>query len=282
MHKVIDYLGNLFTPEHIQAVYLEGSEQDTYDRVGRSNTLRGYTPEEFVQYMDDHGLERYFVSAMKAPDPWAQDWALTVDVAEVAAVSRACPDRVYGLYGCNPRSGLKGIAEFERYTREEGFRGLHIHPHGWELPPNHAYYFPWYAKCVELNVPCVISMGTTLAFLGIEVARPAYLDDVALYFPELTLVCAHTGWPWVEEAIAVVWKHANMYLGTSAHAPRYWTREMVEFANSRRGRSKVMFGTDWPLIQHREALDQIDQLGLKDETIDALLYDNAARAFGFE
>src|SRR4051794_31181957 len=99
MHKVIDYLGNLFTPEHIQAVYIEGNEQDTYDRVNRSSTLRGYTPEEFVQYMDENGLERFFVSAMKAPDPWSQDWALTVDVAEVAAAARACPDRVYGLYG---------------------------------------------------------------------------------------------------------------------------------------------------------------------------------------
>jgi predicted TIM-barrel fold metal-dependent hydrolase len=282
MRKVIDYLGNLFTPEHIQEVYVEGSEQEQFNRVNRGEGLRGYEPDAFVDYLDGHGIERFFVSAMKAPDPWAHGWTLCVDAAEVAAAARQCPDRVYGLYGCDPRARMPGLAEFEHYVRNEGFRGLHIHPHGSGLPPNHAYYFPWYAKCVELDVPCVISMGTTLALLSIEVARPVYLDDVALYFPELKLVCAHTGWPWVEEAIAVAWKHENVFLGTSAHAPRYWKKEMVDFANARRGRHKVMFGTDWPLIQHREALEQIEQLGLRDETIDALLYGNAARVFGFE
>jgi uncharacterized protein len=281
MHKSIDILANLFTPKSIQAEYVDGSEKEQFTRVNRQSAVRGYEPDEFVQYLDSNGLERILITSMKIPDPWRTTWMTNVSVAEVAEAARSCPDRVYGLVGCNPRSALAGVSEFEHYVKNEGFRGLHIHPHGFGLPPNHAYFFPWYAKAVELDVPVIVSMGTTLALLGIEVARPVYLDDVALYFPDLKLVCGHTGYPWVEEAIAVVWKHDNMYLGTSAHAPKYWKPEMVQFLNSRRGRNKVMFATDWPLIQHAEALKQIEDLGLREESMDALLYDNAARVFGF-
>jgi predicted TIM-barrel fold metal-dependent hydrolase len=282
MRKMIDYLANLFTPKSIKEEYVEGAEQEQFARVNRQATVRGYEPNEFVQYLDTHGVERILITSMKIPDPWRLTWMTNVDAREVAEAARSCPGRVYGLFGCNPRSALAGVHEFEHFVKHEGFRGLHIHPHGFGLPPNHAYYFPWYAKAVELDVPVVISMGTTLALLGIEVARPIYLDDVALYFPDLKLVCGHTGYPWIEEAIAVVWKHDNMYLGTSAHAPRYWKPELVQFANSRRGRNKVMFGSDWPLIQHGEALKQIEDLHLREETLDSLLHDNAARVFGFD
>lgn len=282
MRKTIDYLANLFTPKHIQEEYVEGSEQEQFARVNRETTVQGYEPDAFVQYLDTHGVERILISSMKIPDPWRTTWMTNVNAREVAEAARSCPDRVYGLFGCNPRSALAGVSEFEHFVKNEDFRGLHIHPHGFGLPPNHAYYFPWYAKAVELDVPVVVSMGTTLALLGIEVARPVYLDDVALYFPDLKLVCGHTGYPWIEEAIAVVWKHDNMYLGTSAHAPKYWKPEFVQFLNSRRGRNKVMFGTDWPLIQHGEALAQIEELQLREESLDSLLYGTAARVFGFD
>jgi hypothetical protein len=283
MRKSIDILANLFTPKSIQEEYVEGAELEQFARVGRQTTPRGYEPDEFVQYMDSNGIERIQITAMTIPDAWGSaKWMTKVPAAEVAEAARACPGRVYGLYGCNPRSALAGVHEFEHYVKNEGFRGLHIHPHGFGLPPNHAYYFPWYAKAVELDVPVVVSMGTTLALLGIEVARPVYLDDVALYFPDLKLVCGHTGYPWIEEAIAVVWKHDNMYIGTSAHAPKYWKPELVQFLNSRRGRNKVMFATDWPLIQHAEALQQLEEMNLREESLSALLHDNAARVFGYD
>jgi predicted TIM-barrel fold metal-dependent hydrolase len=147
------------------------------------------------------------------------------------------------------------------------------------LRPDHAYYFPFYAKCQELGVTAVVSMGHTLDFMPMEMGRPAFLDEVALYFPKLRIVCGHTGWPWVEEAIALVSKHPNVFLGTSAYAPRYWRPEMVRFLDSRRGRDKVLFGTDWPLVHHDEALSQIERLELRDESREKLLYTNSARIF---
>ena len=126
-----------------------------------------------------------------------------------------------------------------------------------------------------------MSTGHTLDLMPNDPGRPMHLDRVALYFPDLAIVCTHTGWPWVEEAIALAWKHPNVFLGTSAYAPRYWKAEMVRFINSH-GRDKCMWGTDFPLIDHGESLAQIGELGLRDASLEKFLHANAARVFGFD
>ena len=146
-------------------------------------------------------------------------------------------------------------------------------------PPDHAYYFPFYAGCAELGVPVVLSMGHTLDLLPIETGRPVHLDKVALYFPDLKIVCTHTAWPWVEETIALASKHPNVYMGTSAYAPKYWPPELVLFIDTR-GRDKVMWGTDYPLIMHARSLAEADALGLREEAKRNLLRENAVRVFG--
>jgi len=108
--------------------------------------------------------------------------------------------------------------------------------------------------------------------------RPILLDDVALELPELRIVAAHTGWPWVEELTALAWKHRNLYIGTSAHHPRYWDRNLVAFANTR-GRGKVLFGTDWPVLDYADAIAAVKALGLKPEAEELLLSGAARKVF---
>jgi predicted TIM-barrel fold metal-dependent hydrolase len=121
----------------------------------------------------------------------------------------------------------------------------------------------------------VIQVGHSAERMPSAMGRPILLDDVALDFPELTIVGAHTGWPWTEELIALAWKHRNVYIGTSAHHPRYWEQTLVNFANSR-GRGKVLFGSDYPVMDYADALGAIDKLGLK-ESAKELLVGGAAR-----
>jgi predicted TIM-barrel fold metal-dependent hydrolase len=278
----IDYLCNHFTPKNIKENYVEGEEHERFESIGRAKSLRGYEPREFVEYLDSVGVDKVLVTAIVTWSYREQVLSQHTPFREVGAAARQAPDRIYGLYGINPRRGMEAVAELEEAVRELGFRGAHIHPHGFGIPPSHAYYFPFYAKCQELGVPVVVSMGHTLEFMPIDNGRPIHLDDVALYFPKLQIVCGHTGWPWVEEAIALASKHPNVFLGTSAYAPKYWRPEMVRFLDSRRGRDKVLWGTDWPLVQHAEALKQIGELGIKDESKAALLSGNARRVFGFD
>ncbi|MBW1708005.1 MAG: amidohydrolase family protein [Deltaproteobacteria bacterium] len=105
------------------------------------------------------------------------------------------------------------------------------------------------------------------------------LDDIALYFPELRIVGGHTGWPWVEEMIAMAWKHPNVYIGTSMHLPKYWDTSLMSFLNSSRGIGKVLFGTDYPGLLHSEALKQVKELNLREKAEEYLLRKAAIEVF---
>ncbi len=278
----IDILCNLFTPASVRKNYSENEEEASrFAQVGRTDNLIGYEPAEFIARMDGLGIDKALICAIITWSYRGQHPIEQTSVAEVVEVSDQYPDRLFGLYGVNPMTAMAGVAELEHAVVEHRFKGVHIHPHGFDMAPDHAYYFPFYAKCQELGVPVVISMGHTLDIMPIENGRPIRLDRAAIYFPDLAFVLTHTGWPWVEEAIAMAWKHPNVFLGTSAYAPKYWKPEMVKFINSH-GQDKVMWGTDFPLIDHAESLGQIDGLGLRETSKAKLLHDNAARVFGLD
>jgi len=174
---------------------------------------------------------------------------------------------------------MEGVKALERAVREHGFIGAHLHHYGFGLRPDDKAFFPFYAKCVELDVPVMIQMGHSAELMPSDVGRPIYLDDVALYFPTLKIVAGHTGWPWCEEMIAMAWKHQNVYISTSAHLPKYWDKSLVHFLNSR-GMGKVMFGTDFPVLTQAQSLAEVEKLDLKPEARKALLHDTAAKVFG--
>jgi predicted TIM-barrel fold metal-dependent hydrolase len=282
--SAIDYLCTLFTPEFVEQEYFGGDDNEwlrSLEATGR-DAYRGFTPGEFRERLSALGVERVMTYV---PVTW--DWGPRRLVSppyreEIVAVTKAHPDFFYGIYGIDPYSRMDGVDELERYVREYGFRAAHIHPHGFNLTTDHAFYFPFYAKCHELGIPVIVVTGTTIGLFPIAVAQPIYLDMVAQYFPNLKIVCCHTGTPWVREAIALAVKHENLYIGCAAHAPRYWEPELVRFIDSRRGRHKVLWGTDYPIIDHGRSLAEIDALELRPESKAALLYENAARVFAFE
>jgi len=107
------------------------------------------------------------------------------------------------------------------------------------------------------------------------------LDRVAIDFPELEVIGIHIGYPWTEEMMAVAWKHPHVYIGTDTHAPRYWDPSLVRFINGR-GQDKILFGTDWPVIEFERAIKEIDALELKETAKKKLLFENAVRVFHLE
>ena len=279
MTGAIDYWCNLFTPEGIRTCFAEQEElREVFRWWGLEDRLKGYSPKEFLGLMDEAGVEMVLVPAAKMWSYGTQRLIWDVPVRAVAELMEQAPDRVGGLYGINPWSRMEGVRELDEAVRRQGFVGAHLHPYGFGLPLNHAMYYPFYAKCVELDIPLVVQVGHSAEAMPSAAGRPLLLDDVALYFPELRIVAAHTGWPWVEELIALAWKHRNVYIGTSAHAPKYWDPSLVRFLNSR-GIGKVLFGTDFPVLQHADALKQVATMPLKDEARAWLLRETARKVF---
>ncbi|MCV7101349.1 amidohydrolase family protein [Mycobacterium palustre] len=232
--------------------------------------LVGRTAGEFVDYMNDSGVDVVLVPSvkMRAYNTGRMIW--DVPDQEVAELTAAAPDRIMGLCGINPTEGMDGVRRLERCIRDAKFVGAHLHTYGFGIPLNDRRYYPYYAKCVEMDVPIVMQVGHSAELMPSHLGRPILLDEIALDMPELKIVAAHTGWPWVEELIALAWKHRNIFIGTSAHHPRYWDQDLLRFANGR-GRGKVLFGTDFPVVEYGEALQAIEELDLKPDARDLLL-----------
>ena len=150
-----------------------------------------------------------------------------------------------------------------------------------ETPPSDRRFYPLYAACVDLGVPFCTQVGHTGPLRASEPGRPIpHIDQIALDFPELTIVGGHIGYPWTEEMIAVCRKHENVYIDTSAYTSRRLPPELVAYMNSRGGRRKVLFGSNYPMIFPERALEGLVELGLDAETRELYLHENARRVFG--
>jgi hypothetical protein len=133
--------------------------------------------------------------------------------------------------------------------------------------------------CCELGVPFCTQIGHTGPLMPSEVGRPIYLDQVAIDFPELTIVAGHIGYPWTDEAIALATKHERVFIDTSAYTVSRYPAALVEYMRNH-GSAKVLFGSNYPMITPAKALAGLGSLGLDDAQLDAFLAGNARRVYG--
>ncbi len=280
----IDTVVNPHTPEIVK---MRPSWSGTFHRekFGRDDSvLSGYGYEDMLAMMDAAGTERAFLVANKTGQLGLPgSWHLPYDM--IADAVRAHPDRFHGLAGIDPTEGMDGVRALERAVKELGFIGAHLYPHWFELAPDHARYYPFYAKCVELGIPILLQVGQSLVYSKERplrsVGRPITLDAVACDFPELKLVGIHIGIPWTDEMIAMAWKHENVFIIADAHAPKYWPESFVRYIDSY-GRHKVMYGTDFPVLTFERYRREVDALPLRPDSRRLFLRDNAIRVFGLE
>ena len=275
----IDYWCNLFTPEGLRKLYLEPPEFAWVVKNWKvGGRLAGHAPDEFIRILDESGFAKAGIPTTKVYNYVGRHLVWDLRLEDVAPIVDRHPDRFFGLYGINPLLRMAGVRELEQAVREHNFIAALMHPHGFGLPPNSREWFPFYAKCVELDIPVFTLVGHAAEEMPSEPGRPLHLDDVALYFPELRIVGC-SGWPWVEEMIAMSWKFRNVYYGTSQYAPRHWTKELRSFVAGR-GAGKVLLGTGFPVLTHAQARAEVDEFGLTDSALRQLLSETAAKVFG--
>ena len=197
--------------------------------------------------------------------------------AVVSANVSAYPDRLRGFVYLDPSDCMAAVRRLERAVANYGIRIAHIIPSVVGLPPNHATYFPIYAKCVELDVILRVNIGMPGPSHRATLQEPILLDEVLLSFPELTLVGAHLGHPWIDQVIALLRKYENFYLMTSGWAPSRIPQAIWDFANTTRGAGKVMWASDYPLLPIGRTATEGREAPLKPDKLRRYLRDNAIR-----
>lgn len=237
-------------------------------------TVPAEIPVEFTVGAMDHARVRAGLICA-----WYGPQGALISNDEVAAFVRKAPGRFFGVASVDLSNPMEAVRELRRCVRDLGFKALRMLPWLWNLPPNDRRYYPLYAECVELGIPFCLQVGHTGPMCPSEPGRPIpYLDDVAREFPELTIVGGHIGYPWTLEMIALATKFPNVYIDTSAYKAKRYPRDLVDYMHGR-GRKKVLFGSNYPMLTPSMALEGLDGLGLDEETLALFLHGNTQRVF---
>jgi hypothetical protein len=283
-YQAIDAVVNIWTPEALR--HRPGWRDDFFvGKMGVDQTTSDGVPvDQMLARMDRAGIETAFLIATRA-GPVGHPSCYRIPYELVAKTCAEAPGRLYGLAGIDPLDGMQGVRELEHAVTELGFIGAHFYPHWFEIPPDAAKVYPFYAKCVELDVPIQMQVGQSMNydknFPRRSVGRPIALDAVACDFPELKLIGIHVGIPWADEMIAMAWKHQNVFIGSDAHTPKYWPPNFTRYIDSY-GQDKVIFGTDFPVLDFERTVDEIDALGLRDGSRRKFMRDNVMRLYGLD
>ena len=233
--------------------------------------------EKMLALMDEADVEKVFITQCKM---WSyrKKWMyMDTQLDDVLQYTEKYPDRFVGLAGYNPFDIRNSLREIEEAVTKHGFRGVYVHIYGFDIPLNDAKMYPLYAKCVELDVPVSMQVGHVLEAMPSDCGRPMYLDRIAADFPDLKMIGAHTGWPWVEELISACYKWENIWFGVDAWSPKYLPPSVVQFINSRMGQDRCVWGTNG--LPWKQNLEDWAAVGLKEPVRRKLLYDNAAALF---
>ncbi|MCG8566768.1 MAG: amidohydrolase family protein [Desulfobacterales bacterium] len=232
-----------------------------------------------LHLMDQAGVDRAVLPAEDAETTMG----MVTPNEKVAAFAAQSPDRFIPMAAVDPHKGMQALADLEYAAGELGMKALCLEPWLHQIPANHKLYYPIYAKAVELDLP--IWIHTSLNFvpsLKMEYGRPIHLDEVAGHFPELKLIAGHGGWPWVNELMAVLWRHDNVYLDISAIHPKHMAKAgsgwepLLNYGNGLL-QDRVLFGTAWPACQFKDHVEGVAALPLKEEVKKKWLGLNAKR-----
>jgi predicted TIM-barrel fold metal-dependent hydrolase len=279
---IVDSLCNAFTPDR-RAVWdaaIEAAGTPLKVRVDDTDSFAD--PEAMVARMDELGIATLLLptgdlDARHASDPFDFD-RVASRWEETESLATRWPGRFVALAVVAPDRGMAAVRETRARLSEPWVVGLYVHTHSWDRRLDHADYYPYYAVCSDLDVPVAMQAGTSGGLMASECGRPITLDRAALYFRDTRFVLSHTGWPWVEEAVALALKFPNVFIGTGSWPPRRWPAALVDFVRGP-GRHKVMFGSNFPTVGHRHALGQMNELELSDEAEAAVLGGTARNVF---
>jgi uncharacterized protein len=250
---------------------LSDSNEVTYLFPGlRERIERGTSLEQLVDEMDEAGVEKGLLCSgySGAGD---QDW--------VIAARDKFPQRFGLSHVVDPRDGMAAVRLVEHLVSTEGYTLIRMLGLQTRLYYNDPAYYPVYAKCVELGVPVGLNVGFPGPQVPSKYQDPMPVDDVAAFFPELTIVLQHGGEPWVDTCVKLMVKWPRIHYMTSAIAPKHIPPAIIAYANTR-GVDRVMFASDYPLLTHQRCMDEVRALPLRDsDRFTKFVAGNAQRLF---
>ena len=206
----------------------------------------------------------------------------------VHAMWKRHPERIIQAWGTfEPAKGAVVFPQIKKAIQQLGLIGFHFHPIMQHFAVDDRRYYPMFELIDELKAAVMVDVGTTGMGAGmpgghgalIRHAHPSSIDQLAADFPNLKIVMAHPGWPWVEETTAVALHKGNVYWEMSGWAPKHFPGNLKV---DMRGRlqDKIMFGSDYPSMPYARIPKEWGELGYSDAVMEKIFHKNAERILG--
>lgn len=197
-------------------------------------------------------------------------------------------DSIIQAWGAvEPAMGLVAIDEARHAVRDLTMMGFHFHPIMQHFSVDDPRCYPLWEEIAGLGVPVMIDVGMTGMGAGMpggmgaktRHAHPSSIDALAADFPNLTIIMAHPGYPWIDETTVVALHKGNVYWEMSGWGPKYLPPSIIR---DMRGRlqDKMMFGSDYPSIPYPRLIKEWNELGFSDGFLDKFFHGNAERVLG--
>lgn len=259
--KAIDPWVNVSMGAMVDTPFMQKVKEE-YFKAG-DDFFKNIEADELIERMDAIGVEKSFLSV----DPYRPD-------QRVLDFTAKYPGRFYLAASPRLKKGMKALWALEDLARDYPVIMARVTPFELDLPPSDPIYYPLYAKCIEMDIPVGVNTGLPGPPVPGECQHPMYLDRVCLHFPQLKLIMQHGADPWWDIAIRLMIKYRNLYLMTSAYSPKYLPESLLHYMNTR-GKNKIMFASDHPVLSMDRCLAETQELDLRPGILEKYLYENA-------
>lgn len=189
------------------------------------------------------------------------------------------PSRFIGCHEPDPNNVMGSIANIKKLHSEGYIRAISAFPAGRtpQVPIDDPKMYALYATCVELDIPIFCCAGIPGPRVPFEAQHVKLIDAVMYDFPDLRFVTRHGCEPWEDLAVKLMLKWPNLHYSTSAFAPKYYPKAIIDYANTR-GAEKVMYAGYFPMGLHIDTIfEQLPNVPFRDHVWSKFLRENAAR-----
>lgn len=194
------------------------------------------------------------------------------------------PDRFVGSCQVDANDVMGSVRKIRGLHDQRGIRAVGAFPSGCvpPVPIDDAKWYPIYAVCCDLGIPIFMCAGVPGPRLPMAAQHVERIDQVMYDFPELTLVTRHGCEPWDDLAVKLMLKWPGLHYSTSAFAPKYYPKSIIDYANTR-GADKIIYAGYFPMgLSLKRIMAELPGVALKDEVWPKFLRQNAARVLGFD
>ena len=244
---------------------------DTHTHLGFKNGLKG-TAKELVSSMDAAGIDKAMVFAGDIFD------CPTTRLLEEVKVH---PDRLYPIASVTMNSAKDQarhrlrLEALNTWFKTNQIFGLKFYTGYEHFYPSEEDLVPYFKLLIKYNKPAIFHSGDTFNCCKgakLKYAKPIHIDDPATDYPELKIIIAHMGSPWVIDAGEVVYKNSNVYADCSGFVygsfdeiqKSRFQKAVDQFLEIANDPNRLFFGSDWPICDQKSYVETFKNCNSED------------------